>query len=454
MTVYAEKAQRIQRGVEFFRQAELERLLLKLREKYIEQGQVGGQIELTECSARERRDIASFLGKTPYRYNTIRLKLSEMDSALQQSGFRCTLPELLEAFFPEQPLVTRPQLRVARAERQAQFRQALEAIADAQSDATPGWRWLREGQHGIDWLYARYKNAVAEEQERQLTTIKYVVTLLNRLPGTRASMRLGLFSQRTSGDPHSLDPGRPAGRLFLQALSDLANGSNGSATGAGRVQDIQLYQDVGLLVDTISSHVAVFNLALARNLDGSPDPMIATAGERILLLPLGQLTQWRTVSAARTHTYVIENPQVFEEVVAHLQSLPRIDERHPEIIGPPTVVCTSGWPSVAALTLLDLLLASNPANRLHYSGDLDLKGLQIAAYMLERYPARCIPWRIDVLAYTTALQAGGIQARENDLQLLNSLPGGFGTLIKKIQAQGTWAYQEGLAHLLIADLAS
>ncbi len=448
MTVNTEKAQRLQRAVDFFRKAELDRLLLKLREKYIEQGHVGGQIQLTECTLHERREIASFLGKTPYRYTIIKVRLSDIDLALQKSGFCCTLPELLEAFFPDQPLITRPQLRVVHATRQEKFRHALEAIADAQADDTRGRHWLLEGQHGLNWLYARYKNAVAEEQERQLATIKYVVTLLNRLPGTGTPMRLGLFAQRTSGDPHSLDPGRPAGRLFLQALSDLVSPGTPVA-GQGRVQDIQLYQDVGLLVDTISSNVAVFYLSAALHLDGSPDPMIATAGARILLLPLGQLMQWSALSPTRTDIYVIENPQVFEEVVAHLQA--RAARTSAETDEPPTVVCTAGWPSVAALTLLDQLLMTNSLNRLHYSGDMDLKGLQIAAYLMERYPARCLPWHIDTVAYNLAMQADGIRARENELQLLNTLPGVFHTLVKAIQTQGKWAYQEGIVQLLVSE---
>jgi hypothetical protein len=38
------------------------------------------------------------------------------------------------------------------------------------------------------------------------------------------------------------------------------------------------------------------------------------------------------------------------------------------------------------LTLIDLLQATSHANHLHYSGDFNIKGLQIAAYLLERYP--------------------------------------------------------------------
>jgi uncharacterized protein (TIGR02679 family) len=432
----------IQRAVTFFRQADLERLLHKLREKYIEIGTVGGQIQLKDSTVRERREIASFLQKSPYRDPTIRIKLSDVDNALQQSSFKCTLPELLTAFYPNQPLITRPQQRAARTSHQEQFQQALQAITAAQPDTSRSRQWLQHGQHGQDWLFARYKNASTDEQEQQLATIRHVAALLNQLPGPASPERLALFAQRTSGDPHNLDPERPAGRLLLQALSDLA-GANIPPTGQGRVQELHLYQNAGLLVDTISSNVAVFHLSAATNLDGSPDPFITTAGARILLLPLCQLLQWQTLSPATSDIYVIENPQVFEEVIANLQT------NHSTL---PTLICTSGWPSVAALTLLDLLLAASPTNRLHYSGDFDLKGLQIAAYLIERYPARCQSWHIDPSAYTHALQSDGVAAQERDLQMLEALPAVFATLVEAMREQRKWAYQEGITRLLVEDI--
>jgi len=446
----------VQRAADFFCKAGLERLLLKLREKYIELGVVGGQVQLKESTLHERREIASFLERPPYRDTTIKVKLSDMDSALRRSRFECSLPDLLAAFFPEQPLITRPQQRATHASHQDQFRHALQAILEAQPHDTRGQQWLLQGQHGLEWLFARYKNASIDEQKRQLATIGYVVALLNQLPNPASPERLALFAQRTSGDPHSLDPGQPAGRLFLQALSDLA-GQSSALPSQGRVQELHLYQSVGLLVDTISSHVAAFHLAGATNIDGSPDPLIMAAGARILLLPLCQLLQWQAISSATSDIYVIENPQVFEEVVASLPHLPHLpagnstDSTQHQVL-PPTIICTSGWPSVAALTLLDLLLSTTPVNRLHYSGDFDVKGLQIAAYLMERYPGRCFPWHIDAEAYTLAMQADGIPAPERELKMLAALPTVFTPLVKTMQAHGKWAYQEGITQLLIVDV--
>lgn len=444
----------IQRAVTFFQQAGLSRLLEKLREKYVEVGQVGGQIVIDDSAPNERRELASFLGKAPYRDTTIKIRLSDIDTALRRSGFACTLPEVLSAFFPDQSLVTRREQRAAHSTHQSDFHTALQTIMLQQPDETRGRHWLEQGQHGIEWLYTRYKNAPKDEQERQLQIIHTVASALNQLPNPTTPERLALFAQRTSGNPHTLDADTATGRLFLLALHDLLSTPTQSTTNENedaalsaqpsrdRIEALRLYASVGLLVDTISSNVAAFNLHKATYHNGQTDSLLQAAGARVLLLPLRQLQEWQHVTPAKTAIYVCENPQVFEELIA----------RCPPEYTPPSLLCTSGWPSVAAILLLDLLLAQSPANHLYYSGDFDLKGLQIAAYLLARYPERCHSWRFDVDAYIVALHNGGVPASPNELALLNTLPDVFAPLVKAIQETGMWAYQEGITSLLSMDI--
>jgi uncharacterized protein (TIGR02679 family) len=429
-----------QRAATFFTQHGLSRLLAKLRDKYIEVG-VGGQIRLEDSTASERREIASFLGKPAYRDAAIKVRLVDVDTALRQSGFACTLPDLLSACFPDQPLVTRQEQRAAHAVQQANFRQSLSAIAAQHADGSRAHSWLAHGAHGLEWLFSRYKNADAPEQERQLALVHYIADALDQLPTPDAPERLALFAQRTSGDPHALDPNRAAGRLFLLALHDLA-GAESPALSHDRALELDLYNAAGLLVDTISSSVAIFNLAGAYYSDGTADVLVQVAGRRVLLLPLRQVLEWRHAQPATARIYVFENPQVFEEVIAGLPIAHHL----------PTLVCTSGWPSVAALRLLDLLVAEAPGNRLYYNGDIDLKGLQIAAHLMARYPRNCHLWRIDPHAYVLALQADGVPAPASDLAMLNTLPTSFAPLVAAMQEKKKWAYQEGIAHVLLDDI--
>nr|MDQ2717091.1 DUF2399 domain-containing protein [Chloroflexota bacterium] len=155
--------------------------------------------------------------------------------------------------------------------------------------------------------------------------------------------------------------------------------------------------------------------------------------------------------------YIFENPQVFEEVIAGLNhdDNPGAYQSYAsngQATALPTLICTSGWPSAAALILLDLLMAQPPANSLYYSGDFDLAGLQIAASLLARYPGRCHPWRFDPDSYLLAIHAEGATASASDLAALATLPDVFAPLVTIMQEQGHWAYQEGITHVLLEEV--
>jgi uncharacterized protein (TIGR02679 family) len=444
----------------FFHRPGLARLVMKLYEKYIEESQVRGQIILRDCTSDERREIASFLGKPLYADINIRIKLVDVEKSLLHS-FNCTLPDVLRAYYPDRALVTRLERQAQHTQRHSDFRSALASLIAQLPHNAHGRHWLEHGSHGEQWLYARYKNAPLDEQRRQLQLIAYIAGLLDQLPPPNAPERLALFAQRTSGDPHMLDAGRAAGRLFLLALADSYSAGAALAVAlenvtdtpenvtvalenvvGDRAQELLLYRNAGLLVDTISTNVAAYNLASALYLDGTPDPMLHAAGARVMLLPLRQLQAWKSVTSSSAAIYVVENPQVFEEIIASVQA---------ENV-PPTLVCTSGWPSVASLTLLDLLLSASPTCTLRYSGDFDIRGLQIAAYMLARYPGRCHLWRFDCDTYNAVLQQGGIPAPATDLALLDTLPEIFAPLVAVMQEKAMWAYQEGMTRFLLDDI--
>lgn len=448
-------APNVRRAVDFFAQAGLSYLLELMREKYIEVGQVGGQVVIAKSTPQQRRELASFLGKPSYTGETLKVRLRDVDSALQKSGFACTLFDVLQAIAPQEQLVTRKERRVAHNTHQSAFHEALQALLTQVTPDSRAYQWLVHGQHGIEWLYTRYKNLPRQEQEQQLQLVQFVLHALSQLPDAHSPERLALLAQRVSGNPHALDTGTATGRLFLLALQDLATTTTQSMSAEededkhelpsmsqSRIQEVLLYASFGLLVDTISSNVAAFNIRGATFRNGDTDQLVEVAGQRILLLPLRQIREWQSVTPTQQRIYVFENPQVFEEVV---EQLPRQREM-------PSLICTSGWPSVAALLLLDLLLAQSPDNTLYYSGDFDLKGLQIAAYLLFHYPRRCTMWHIDPDAYEIASQNGGIVAKTNELDLLDTLPDVFATLIERIRERGMWAYQEGVTRVLIEDV--
>lgn len=200
-----ERATGAQRALAFFARAGLTRLLEQLRAKYIAEGQIRGQVIVTGTSLQERRELASFQGKALSEGATVRVKLAEMDQALRNSGFACSLLDVITALHPNEPLETNPERRAARALYQAGFREALDSVVAALPENGRGHTWLLHGAYGLQWLFSRSKNATADEQQRQLALIAYVAHLLDQLPDAASPLRLALFAQRTSGNPHTLD---------------------------------------------------------------------------------------------------------------------------------------------------------------------------------------------------------------------------------------------------------
>lgn len=436
------QATNVQQAVDFFRQAELSRLLDLVRVKYIELGRVGGQVVLLHSSSTERRNIASFLDKPTYLEIDVKIRLTDLEKALLNSRFACDLVELLNAFFPDKSMITRPQQRTERRISHADFHNALESIAKEQTEGSLGQQWLSEGQHGIEWLYIRYRNEPAQIQQQFLAIVRTITLALYQLPFASSPERLAIFAQKMSGDPHFFDSDRMAGRLFRYALADLAAG-----TGTLDFNDtLTLYTSFGLLIDTISSSVAVYKLSSATSSNGTIDPLLQAASSRIMLLPLRQVLEWQSIVPSTNDIYIFENPQVFEEVI---DGLP---DSHLQQDIQSTLLCTSGWPSSAALRLLDLLVASSADIQLHYSGDFDLAGLKIAAFMLERYAGQCSLWHMDSETYHFALLHGGLQANRQDVAALGTLPVVFQSLVQTMQQQGQWAYQEGIVTMLADDL--
>ncbi len=438
------------RALVFFQQPAWDRLLEALYQKYIAQGRIGGQVILQHCTPEEQREIARFLGRPLPTSTDLTIRLIDFQHALQGSSFACDLPTLLQACFPERSHLTRPQQRERRAHRQQHFSDQLTALIASLPTSSRGSVWLLQGQHGRDALLRHYKNESQTAQQQLLQALQIVVEALDHLPTPPSFQSLSHFALQHTGDPHFFDSNTAGGRLFLSALMDLHEIHAFEAEAAPIVEQGHwrhlLYYEAGLLLDTISSTVAVFHLHAARQHNGEADALITHAGPRVLILPLRQLLDWHSLSPSSKHVYIVENPQVFAVLVDAL--LQTSTSQH----GLPTLVCTSGWPSVAAIRCLTLLTRTAPALQLHYSGDFDLQGLQIAHYLLSSYPRQCHLWRFDPATYHTALHDRPIILEEQELAGLAALPAVFAPLVTAMQQARRKAYQEGITQLLLEDI--
>lgn len=106
--------------------------------------------------------------------------------------------------------------------------------------------------------------------------------------------------------------------------------------------------------------------------------------------------------------FVFENPAVSYDLVIQYQDK--------EI--KPSLVCTSGQPTLSALTLLDHLIKSG--TMIYYSGDFDPEGLQMADNLKKRYEDRLNFLEMTVENYLKLKSEVNITSRIKKLDRISS----------------------------------
>lgn len=385
----------------------------------------------------------------------VNVRLAELDRGLRGSRFGVGLMDVLVA--DGGPIVTRRQRADEAAER---FRRQLHRIAAAAPASEVAQQWVHD-LAGDGPCAVRYRRLYADDPQLAERAAIAVARAIAELSGWASEVAatgepgagplragaasgelLAAFAARLTGDPHAFDAGAPAGSLLVAALAE-RYGEPGEGMRASEVRAFLLSR-AGLDVDDLSSTVLVANLR------GSDHPVLAALAEwgGGWSLPLSEARRVSFAPAAGASICVVENPQVFAHLVRAVRPLP-VDAR-------PGLVCLAGFPSAAAVRVLDALYGAGYT--LAYSGDFDRNGLVIAKWLLDRYPGTR-PWRMSPQDYERARAAGeqtGSVAEpfaDDDRRWL--LYTQFGPLTETARAMGHAgrpAYQEWLVAELAADL--
>jgi uncharacterized protein (TIGR02679 family) len=203
---------------------------------------------------------------------------------------------------------------------------------------------------------------------------------------------LGRFAARHAGSAHALDHRRPLATLALgaaRALAGLPPPRDGESPAESRRE---AWAAVGLLRGELSS--VVLSLGIPGGGTSAAGRFLAVAQDRgePVALTLRQLARdppsWDR-SLHGTRVWICENPVVLTLAADRLG--PRC----------PPLICTSGQPGAAVMTLLRRVAAAG-AHLVHH-GDFDWGGIRICNVLQARVSAA--PWRFDAGAYERAVAA-------------------------------------------------
>lgn len=327
-----------------------------------------GTLTLAELGAEEALALDGLL--TPRRPilagQTRRIALSQLEAALRAGGIE---PSLVYERVGGRPLRDLPAERAAAKLTQAQFRTWLtEHPVAAERPAIAAWLEdaARQGQvHAGMW-----------------PVIERALRIVAALPSAAPIQRTVLAARLLDADPHGLDVDTPLHRLTVSLLAVAAGLDRDTSARA-------IWSAWNVLVDPISSNVAVLNLPLSVNVDAGKLPRTILGTH--VILTYGQLSANQLRWPPGAVCFSCENPSV---LIAAELGLGR---------DCPPLICTGGHPSDAVRLVLSSARDSGASIRHH--GDYDSAGVQILRDLQARYGAR--PWRFDISSLWGALRRLG-----------------------------------------------
>ncbi|NUK32293.1 DUF2399 domain-containing protein [Streptomyces lunaelactis] len=341
------------------------KVIAEVRRRLEARGAVSGDInvQLTEA---ERREIGKLLG-LKWVTSGKNVTVAALEKAL---AARSTTLLLLA-----QSLGSLDDHRADRARKTAARQEELEAAADtlmAVGVPEPVARWFiklrRRPKPGTGALHSH---------------MQQVATVWMHLPeADEQPLSLAVFAAETTDDPHALDKDTDLGRavallitaVTLHQAEPTADLSTRIAPGTITASETwrSLWESRGVVCDQVSSVVLCLNLPLV---GATPAAILATAaascGEPIWLTHRSLTGEWAPKAGLGT-VYVCENPAIVEAAA----------DRFGADCAP--VVCTYGWPSSAAITLLQGL--EQAGVQLLVRADDDAAGQKITAKLLMHTP--------------------------------------------------------------------
>ncbi|MET4655447.1 uncharacterized protein (TIGR02679 family) [Exiguobacterium sp. PvP048] len=413
---------RAEEAVNYFTQYPVyEKLFQLFRKKYESLGKVSGTVKIEQFTKEELNHLSGFLKRSVHHLQenpTVSLRLFER--RLQETRFQVAdLHELLELYFQE-PILWKQQLRMDEQELRRQKFEQRKIRYPQLSD----WLSLLEAKNEKHrWILKQL-----DENETILKTLHLAIT---EKPSDLE--RISVYAQRIAGDPHAFDGSTVLGRCLIHYLYHLSNQQEGYPTSSEAINALLL--TFGVLRDDISNFISIANIQATYN--GGIHPVFAAASQQqsVLNVPLREILRLDGCHLSRgKDVFVVENSGVFSAI---LDDVPTMN-----------LICTHGQIRIAGWKMLDLLALAGC--RIHYSGDFDPEGLQMAQRILERYPKQAVLWRMSPGDY--ALSSPSVRLNQERLSKLNSIRHvQLVDLAKHIKDKKVAGYQEGLLTHLIKD---
>ena len=329
-------------------------------------------VTLTDATDAQRRAVQRLLGRAPRAGSAVGVTPSVVDEVLRRSG---AWPGGLASAVVTLtgPITLRSDAKQAAERAWSEAFAPMQAVVDRRPELAAWWELV---------CSSGLVRRLAREPSVARPLMADLAAAVAPLPVDGEP--IGAFAARVLADAHALDDDRPLATLTLGAARAITGLPAGSGAGWRR----EVWAAVGLLRDELSTTVLALGLpGDTASATGRALGAWAEAGQPVSLTLRQLVRDPPHLNVAGATASVCENPVVLAAAAERLGD------------GCPPLVCTSGQPGVAVMTLLRLLVAAG--GRLRHHGDFDWGGLSIGNVLHARLPMT--PWRFDAAAYRRAV---------------------------------------------------
>lgn len=404
------------------------KLFLDFKKKYESLGRVAGSVSLKSYSHKEKAVLAEFMGmRLDQLVEKNKLTLLQFQKQLAFYRFGdIDLKELLEAYF-NQPLISNNERKQNKLHQKSEFFNDLK-------NTYPSI---------VDWLsYIERKPADAHWIHRIVSDsfdqFEYYVKRLNKTIDSLPDkpVRLPIFAQQMTSNPHAFDRNEILGRLLIHLLM-FKSGEEGAVPNTSE-EITELLFSYNILRDDITNYVTVANILAST--ESTKDKMwqAAVDSHSVLNVPIRELLFASTLysNTNKKEIWVVENSGIFSSLLDELPTVP--------------LICTHGQFKLAAWKCFDLFVQSG--HTLHYASDLDPEGIGMAYRLLNRYPNNVKLWKMDTVSYKKSLSKSETISEARLNQLTNIKHPLLQDVIDKMLRVKYPGYQEALLDEMVEEL--
>lgn len=337
--------------IDFFRNPNLNRVLLELEKKYFSYGEIKGSFSLANMTLEEIRLISSlgFIVKD----EKIKISINKLLDALNLD--KEELKFLVENALDRKLLYNTKEKESQSLEKEEKLTKLLESLKNKE---------VKE---------YFLKNPMV----LNLAFIDNLAIILDKLDKTKFET-LGSYGGRLLGDPHILDYGS---KLYNQLVNYLK--FNQKITWELSLEEEkELLFSWGLYGNPLNTFITIRGFeGLEENKEKSM--LLSLSNTEDINLNLSNILRLKEIYTKNNNILILENPN------AYISIKDFVEEKNISLI------CTGGQLNQSAYVFLNKLITEN--KKVYYSGDIDPEGILIAQNIKKRFPfIKLIAFNLDI----------------------------------------------------------